>query len=78
MFTLLICGSHNNRVSVVSYLLERVADVDVDATDVEGQTALYHAALGGHTTVLRRLVRASAHPAKRNKVISSMRDNVEC
>lgn len=68
-FTLLICAAHNNRLPVVDYLLETIENIDVDAVDSDEQTALYHAALGGHTTVLKRLIEAEANPDLRNKVI---------
>lgn len=68
-FTLLICAAHNNRSVVIDYLLETLENVDVDAVDSDGQTALYHAALGGHAAVLKRLVEAKANPDTTNKVI---------
>lgn len=67
-FTLLICAAHNNKVEVVDYLLTTLPDLEVDAKDSDGQTALYHAALGGHRAVLQRLVEANADPDTKNKV----------
>lgn len=69
MFTLLICAAHNNRSPVVEYLLEILDNSEVDSIDSDGQTALYHAALGGHTAVLKRLMEAQANPNTTNKVM---------
>lgn len=63
-----MCAAKNNRLEVVDYLLDTLEDVRVDAADIEGQTALFHAAMGGHTGVVRRLVEAGATLDRRNKV----------
>lgn len=63
-----MCAAKNNRLDVVEFLLDTLEDVRVDAVDLEGQSALLHAAMGGHATVVRRLVEAGASPDKRNKV----------
>lgn len=64
----MICAAKNDRVDVVDFLLDTLEDVRLDAVDMDGQTALYHAAMGGHYDVVRRLVEAGATPDKRNKV----------
>ncbi|XP_021936633.1 ankyrin repeat and death domain-containing protein 1A-like isoform X4 [Zootermopsis nevadensis] len=66
--TLLMCGSRNNRLDVVDFLLDTLEDIKVDAVDLEQQTALYHAALGGHVGIVRRLVEAGAKTESRNKL----------
>lgn len=63
-----MCGAKNNRLDVVEYLLDTLEDVRVDAVDLEGQTALFHAAMGGHYLVVKRLIEAGATPDKRSKV----------
>lgn len=65
-----MCGSRNNRLDVVDFLLDTLEDIKVDAVDLEQQTALYHAALGGHVGIVRRLVEAGAKTESRNKVMS--------
>lgn len=67
-YTLLICAARNNRVDVVDYLLDTLEDVRVDAVDIEGQSALFHAALGGHLNIVKRLIDIGASPDRRNKV----------
>jgi ankyrin repeat protein len=52
----------------VDFLLDTLEDIRVDAVDLEQQTALYHAALGGHAGIVRRLVEAGAKTDARNKV----------
>ncbi|GFG39759.1 hypothetical protein Cfor_08783 [Coptotermes formosanus] len=54
-YTLLMCAARNNRSEVVDFLLDTLEDIKVDAMDLEQQTALYHAALGGHAGIVRRL-----------------------
>ncbi|KAK4883551.1 hypothetical protein RN001_006870 [Aquatica leii] len=66
-FTLLICAAKNNRLEVVDYILDTLEDVRVDVVDIEGQTALFHAAMGGHLGVVKRLVEAGALIDRRNK-----------
>lgn len=63
-----MCAAKNNRLDVVEFLLDTLEDVKVDSIDLEGQTALFHAAMGGHACVVRRLVEAGAALDKRNKV----------
>jgi ankyrin repeat protein len=63
-----MCAARNNRSDVVDFLLETLEDIKVDAVDLELQTALYHAALGGHVGIVRRLVEAGAKKESRNKV----------
>lgn len=53
---------------MVDFLLDTLEDVKIDAADVEGQTAMYHAAMGGHYQIVRRLIEAGATIDKRNKV----------
>ncbi|KAJ8884504.1 hypothetical protein PR048_016361 [Dryococelus australis] len=68
-YTLLMCAARNNRLPVVNLLLDTLENVQVDAADCERQTALFHAALGGHLHVVARLVDAHAHidcPNKRS------------
>ncbi|XP_049820265.1 ankyrin repeat and death domain-containing protein 1A-like isoform X2 [Aethina tumida] len=66
-YTLLMCAARNNRVDVVNFLLDMLEDVRVDAVDIDGQTALFHAAIGGHKSVVKRLIEVGASPDKRNK-----------
>jgi ankyrin repeat protein len=63
-----MCAARNNRSDVVDFLLDTLEDIKVDAVDLEQQTALFHAALGGHTGIVRRLVEAGAKTDVRNKV----------
>ena len=63
-----MCAAKNNRLDVIDFLLENLEDVNVDAVDHEGQTALFHAAMEGHPSVVRRLVEIGAMLDKRNKV----------
>lgn len=63
-----MCAARNNRSEVVDFLLDTLEDLRVDAVDLEQQTALYHAALGGHAGIVRRLVEAGAKTDARNKV----------
>jgi ankyrin repeat protein len=63
-----MCAARNNRSDVVNFLLDTLEDIKVDAVDLEQQTALYHAALGGHVGIVRRLVEAGAKTESRNKV----------
>lgn len=65
-----MCAARNNRVDVVNFLLDMLEDVRVDAVDIDGQTALFHAAIGGHKSVVKRLIEVGASPDKRNKVIN--------
>jgi len=67
-YTLLMCAARNNRLSVVNFLLDTIEDVGLDAFDTDHQTALHHAAIAGHTHVVRRLVHAGANTSTTNKV----------
>jgi ankyrin repeat protein len=67
-YSLLMCAARNNRSDVVDFLLDTLDDMKVDAVDLEQQTALFHAALGGHAGIARRLVEAGARTDVRNKV----------
>jgi len=67
-YTLLMCAARNNRLSVVNFLLDTIDDVGLDAFDTDHQTALHHAAIAGHTHVVRRLVHAGANTSTTNKV----------
>lgn len=63
-----MCAARNNRLSVVNFLLDTIDDVGLDAVDTDHQTALHHAAIAGHTHVVRRLVHAGANTSTTNKV----------
>lgn len=63
-----MCAARNNRLSVVNFLLDTIDDVGLDAFDTDHQTALHHAAIAGHTHVVRRLVHAGANTSTTNKV----------
>lgn len=54
----------NNRVAVLTYLLDR--GCDVNATDGTGQSALHWAAVRGSTAALETLLRAGADLAARD------------
>ena len=71
-YTLLMCAARNNRREVVDFVLDTLEDIKVDAVDLEQQTALYHAAQGGHAGIVRRLVEAGAKTETRNKVLSNI------
>ncbi|KAG7206695.1 hypothetical protein KM043_000370 [Ampulex compressa] len=53
--TLLMCGARGGNVGVVEYLAEAVESLCGDATDCTGATALHHAAIAGHPTVITAL-----------------------
>jgi ankyrin repeat protein len=63
-----MCAARNNRSDVVDFLLDTLEDIKVDAVDLELQTALFHAALGGHAGIVQRLAEAGAKTDVRNKV----------
>jgi ankyrin repeat protein len=75
-----MCAARNNRSEVVDFLLDTLEDLKMDAVDLEKQTALYHAALGGHAGIVRRLVEAGAKTDARNKVqlhtVALFRDSI--
>ncbi|KAF4531600.1 hypothetical protein B566_EDAN010066 [Ephemera danica] len=66
-YTLLMCAARNNRLDVVNFLLETLEELQVDVTDSEQQTGLFHAAIGGHHDVVRRLIEAGARADTRDK-----------
>lgn len=63
-----MCAAKNNRIDVVDFLLDALEDLRLDAIDVEGQTALFHAAMGGHAIIVKKLIEIGALLDKRNKV----------
>jgi ankyrin repeat protein len=63
-----MCAARNNRIEVVDFLIDTLEDTRADAVDVDGQTALFHAAMGGHVTIVKRLIDLGANLDKRNKV----------
>lgn len=63
-----MCAARNNRIEVVDFLIDTLEDTRVDSIDIDGQTALFHAAMGGHVTVVKRLIELDANLDKRNKV----------
>lgn len=66
-YTLLMCSAKNNRTDVINFLLETLEDVTVDEVDMENQTALHHAAAGGHIEAVKRLVDVGAHTNAKDK-----------
>ncbi|XP_066137418.1 ankyrin repeat and death domain-containing protein 1A-like isoform X1 [Euwallacea fornicatus] len=66
-YTLLICAARNNRAEVIDFLLDTLDDVQIDAVDADGQTALYHAAANGHVIIVKRLLEMGASLDKKNK-----------
>ncbi|KAK3925029.1 Ankyrin repeat and death domain-containing protein 1A [Frankliniella fusca] len=70
--TLLMCGARNSRLSVVNLILESLEEPNLEVVDAEQQTALYHAAMGGHGPILDVLIRAGADANTRNKRDANM------
>ncbi|XP_044756655.1 ankyrin repeat and death domain-containing protein 1A-like isoform X2 [Coccinella septempunctata] len=66
-YTILMCAARNNRIEVIDFLLDSLEDLKINAVDNEGQTALFHAALGGHTIVVQRLIDRGAIIDTKNK-----------
>ncbi|XP_068082539.1 ankyrin repeat and death domain-containing protein 1A-like [Anabrus simplex] len=66
-YTLLMCAARNNQLEVLNFLLDTLEDINLDATDADHQTALFHAAHAGHTDVVKRLIQARAKIDVRNK-----------
>lgn len=52
----------------MEFLIDILEDTRVDAVDIDGQTALYHASMGGHVVIVRRLIELGANLDRRNKV----------
>lgn len=73
-YTLLMCSARNNRLEVVNFLLDNLDRVDLDAVDMDHQTALHHAALGGHIEIVQKLVHVGANPTTVDKVIVTITD----
>lgn len=68
-----MCAARNNRIEVVDFLIDTLEDTRVDAVDIDGQTALFHAAMGGHVAIVKRLIELEANLDKRNKVTKKLR-----
>ncbi|XP_065215525.1 ankyrin repeat and death domain-containing protein 1A-like isoform X3 [Planococcus citri] len=66
-YTLLMCAARNNRLEVVNFLLDNLDRVDLDAIDIDHQTALHHAAIGGHIEIVQKLVHVGANPTTVDK-----------
>ncbi|XP_044262237.1 ankyrin repeat and death domain-containing protein 1A-like isoform X2 [Tribolium madens] len=66
-YTLLMCAARNNRITIVDFLIDTLEDTRVDAVDIDGQTALFHAAMGGHIEIIKRLIDLGANLNKKNK-----------
>lgn len=64
-----MCAARNNRLEVVNFLLDNLDRVDLDAVDIDHQTALHHAALGGHIEIVQKLVHVGANPTTVDKVM---------
>lgn len=71
-----MCAARNNRVQVVDYLLDTLEDVKIDAVDVDGQTAIFHAALFGHACIVRRLIEMGTTVDRKNKVHPAPRTRI--
>ncbi|XP_046401175.1 ankyrin repeat and death domain-containing protein 1A-like isoform X2 [Ischnura elegans] len=65
--TILHCAAHNNRLEVVNFLLDTLDEPNLEAVDAEKQTPLHHAALGGHSGVVRRILEAGASTSATDK-----------
>jgi ankyrin repeat protein len=72
-----MCAARNNRLDVVNFLLETLEELQVDVEDAEQQTALFHAAHGGHHNVVKRLIEAGARIDTRNKVTQKQKFNAK-
>ncbi|ERL84740.1 hypothetical protein D910_02165 [Dendroctonus ponderosae] len=66
-YTLLTCAARNNRAEVIDFLLDTLEDVQIDAVDGDGQTALFHAAANGHVSIVKRLIEMGASLDRKNK-----------
>lgn len=63
-----MCAAKNNRLEVVNFLLDNLDNVDLNAVDIERQTALHLAAVGGHIEIVQKLVHLGANPTAVDKV----------
>lgn len=72
-----MCAARNNRLDVINFLLETLEDVVIDEIDVENQTALHHAAGGGHIAVVKKLVEIGAEVNAKDKVKLNYYDRKE-
>lgn len=63
-----MCAAKNNRLDVVNFILDNLDVVDLNAVDVDQQTALHHAAIGGHLEIVEKLVHLGAIPTVIDKV----------
>ena len=50
-----MCGARGGSVEVVNYLMEALESLNEEATDCTGATALHHAALAGHSSIITAL-----------------------
>lgn len=50
-----MCGARGSNEGVVEYLAETVESLNGEAIDCTGATALHHAAIAGHPTVITAL-----------------------
>lgn len=76
-----MCAAKNNRLDVVNFILDNLDVVDLNAVDVDQQTALHHAAIGGHLEIVEKLVHLGAIPTvidKVNNLIFSLPTIVLC
>ncbi len=65
---MLMCAAKNNRLEVVNFILDNLDSVDLNALDIDQQTALHHAAIGGHLEIVEKLVHLGAVPTVLDKV----------
>ena len=50
-----MCGARGGSAGVVNYLAEALESLNGEATDCTGATAIHHAALAGHPSVITAL-----------------------
>lgn len=70
-----MCAAKNNRLEVVNFLLDNLDSVDMNAVDVDQQTALHHAAIGGHIEIVQKLVHLGSNPTAVDKVNEDAKNN---